>query len=58
MDLPLHLAFSILYNIVANRVASVDSSLIHQRARDRRTRDVRFIRDPNDWEADVVDNFF
>ena len=47
-DLPLHLAFLVLYNFVANRVAFVDSSLICQGARDRRTWDVRFIRGPND----------
>ena len=57
-DLPLHLAFSVLYNSVANRVAFVDSSLICQGAGDRRTWNVRFIRGPNDWEADVVDDFF
>ena len=57
-DLPLHLAFPILYNFVANREASVESSLICQGAGDRRTWDVRFIRGPNDWEADVVDDFF
>ena len=28
------------------------------RSGDRRTWDVRFIRGPDDWEADVVDDFF
>ena len=28
------------------------------RSRDRRTWNVCFIRGPNDWEADVVDDFF
>ena len=57
-DLPLHLAFPALYNFVANREASIESSLICQGAGDRRTWDVRFIQGPNDWEADVVDDFF
>ena len=57
-DLPLLLAFPTLYNFAANKEASVESSLICQGARDRRTWDVHFIRDPNDWEADVVDDFF
>ena len=47
-DLPLHLAFPVLYNFAANKAAFVDSSLICQGARDRRTWDVRFIRGPND----------
>ena len=57
-DLPLLSAFPTLYNFAANKEASVESSLICQGARDRRTWDVRFIWDPNDWEADVVDDFF
>ena len=56
-DLPLHLAFLALYNFATNREASVESSLTCQEAGDRRTWDVRFIRGPNDWEADVVDEF-
>ena len=56
--LPLLLAFPTLYNFAANREAFVESSLICQGARDRRTWDVHFIRGPNDWEADVVDDFF
>ena len=55
---PLHFACLVLYNIATNRVASVDLSLICQGVGDRRTWDVRFIRGPNDWEADVVDDFF
>ena len=54
----LQLAFPVLYNFVANREASVESSLICQGAGDRRTWNVRFNRGPNDWEADVVDDFF
>ena len=57
-DIPLHLAFPTLYNFAANKEASVESPLICQGAGDRRTWDVRFIRGPNDWEADVVDDFF
>ena len=57
-DLSLHLAFLVLYNIAANKVTSVDSSLICQGVRDRRTWDVHFIQGPNEWEADVVDDFF
>ena len=57
-DLCLHLAFPILYNFATNKEASVESSLICQGARDRRTWDVHFIWGPNDWEADVMDDFF
>ena len=57
-DLSLHLAFLVLYNIAANKATSVDSYLICQGVRDRRTWDVRFIQSPNDWEADVVNDFF
>ena len=47
-DLPLKLAFPILYNFVAYREASVESSLICQGVGDRRIWDVRFNRGPND----------
>ena len=57
-DLSLHLVFSALYNFATNREASVESSLTCQEAGDRRTWDVRFIRGSNDWEADVVDDFY
>ena len=57
-DLPLHLAFPILYSFAANKEASIGSSLLCQGAENRRTWDVRFIRGPNDWEADVVNDFF
>ena len=57
-DLSLQLAFPVLYNFAANKEASVESSLICQGAGDRRTWDVRFIRGPDDWEADVVNDFF
>ena len=57
-DLPLHLAFLVLYKIATNRAALVDSSLICQGEKDKRSWDVHFIRGPNDWEANVVDDFF
>ena len=56
-DPPLKLAFPILYNFVVSREAFVESYLICQGVGDRRIWDVRFNRDPNDWEADVVDEF-
>ena len=56
-DLPLKLAFPILYNFIAYREVSVESSLICQGVGDRRIWDVRFNRGPNDWEVDVVEEF-
>ena len=47
-DLPLHLAFLVLYNFAANGKAFVESSLICQGAGDRRTWDAHFIQGPND----------
>ena len=41
-DLPLQLAFPVLYNFAANREASVESSLICQGAGDGRIWNVRF----------------
>ena len=52
------MAFPILYTFAANKEASVESSLLCQGAGNRRTWDVRFIRGPNDWEVDTVDDFF
>ena len=57
-DLPLRLAFLVLYNIATNREASVDSSLIRQGVGDRRDWNVRFNRGPNDWEVELVDDSF
>ena len=57
-DLSLQQAFPVLYNFAANREASVKSSLVCQGAGDGRTWDVHFNRGPNDWEADVVVDFF
>ena len=52
------MALSILYIFGANKEASIESSLLCQGEGNRRIWDVRFIRGPNDWEADVVDDFF
>ena len=57
-ELPFRLAFSVLYSIATNKAAFVDSSLIRQGVRDRKGWNVRFIRIPNDWEAELVDDFF
>ena len=51
------LAYPVLYNLATNRVASVDSLLIRQGVGGRRSWDVRFIRVPNDWEMEMVDDF-
>ena len=56
-DLPLHLAFPVLYNFATNRAASIDSSLICQGAWGRRTCDVCFIRGPNDWRGICDERF-
>ena len=56
-DLPLHLAYPVLYNLATNRVASVDSLLIRQGVGGRRSWDVSFIQVPNDWEMKMVDDF-
>ena len=56
-DLPLKLAFPILYIFVVNREAFIESSLICQGVGDRRIWDVRFNHGPNDWEVDVVEEF-
>ena len=52
------MAFPILYTFATNKEASVESSLLCQGEGNRRTWDVRFIRGPNDWKADVMDEFF
>ena len=58
-DQLLALFFGSLFDWVrAWGLTSCESFLICQGARDRRTWDVRFIWGPNDWEANVVDNFF
>ena len=52
-DQPLQLAFLGLYNIATNREAFVESSLTRLGAGERRSWDVRFIQDLNDWELDI-----
>ena len=51
------MAYPVLYNFAANREASIQSSLTCHGVRDRRIWDVHFNRGPNDWEADVADEF-
>ena len=52
------MAFPILYTFAANKEAFVESSLLCQGEGNWRTWDVRFICGPNDWEANVMDEFF
>ena len=56
-DLPLQLAFPVVYRIATNREASVDSSLERLRIKEQRSWNVRLIQEPNDWEMGVVDEF-
>ena len=56
-DSPLQLTFSSVYGIVSNKKASVASSLDRLGIEERRSRDVHFIRRPNDWETGEVDDF-
>ena len=49
---PLQRAFPRLYGIATDREASVEYSLIRLGAGERRSWDVRFIRDFNDWVMD------
>ena len=51
-DQPFQLAFPRLYGIAIDKEVSVEASLLRQGAEERRIRDVRFIRDFNDWEMD------
>ena len=59
-DLPLHLAYPVLYNLATNRAAPLDSLLIRQGMGGKRSWVVCFIRVPNDWETEmeIVDDFF
>ena len=41
-----------LYGIAIDKKVSIEASLLRQGAEERRIRDVRFIRDFNDWEMD------
>ena len=54
---PLQLTFLRLYGISTNREAFVESSLTRLGAGERRSLDVRFIRDFNDWEMASGDDF-
>ena len=56
-DLPLHLSFPVVYGIATNREASVASSLERLGTEARRSWKVLLLRDPNDWEMGVVDEF-
>ena len=56
-DLPLHLTFPVVYEIATNREASVASSLERLGTEARRSWKVLLLRDPNDWETGVVDEF-
>ena len=56
-DLPLHLSFPVVYGIATNREASVASSLERLGTEARRSWKVLLLRDPNDWETGVVDEF-
>ena len=49
-DQPFQLAFLRLYGIAIDKEASVEASLSRQGAEGRRTWDVCFIREFNDWE--------
>ena len=56
-DLPLHLSFLVVYGIATNREASVASSLERLGTEARRNWKVLLLRDSNDWETGVVDEF-
>ena len=56
-DQPFHLAFLRLYGIVIDREASMEASLTRLGVGERRSWDVCFIREFNDWEMDVGLNF-
>ena len=56
-DSPLHLSFPVVYKIASNREASVASSLERLGTEARRSWKVLLLRNPNDWETGVVDDF-
>ena len=56
-DLPLHLTFLVVYGIATNREASVASSLERLGTEAWRSWKVLLLRDPNDWETGVVNEF-
>ncbi|KAL0001932.1 hypothetical protein SO802_015713 [Lithocarpus litseifolius] len=51
-DQPLQVAFPRLYGIAIDKEASVEASLSRLGVEDRRSWDIRFIREFNDWEMD------
>ena len=57
MDQPLQLTFLVLYEITINREASIELSLARQGVGERKSWDVRFTRDLNDWELDLMLDF-
>ena len=57
MDQPLQLTFLVLYEITINREASIELSLARQGVGERKSWDVRFTRDLNDLELDLVVDF-
>ena len=56
-DLPLQLSFPVVYGIATNRETSMASSIEQLGIGARRSWNVRLIREPNDWELGVVDEF-
>ena len=56
-DQPLQLAFPGLYGIAIDRQASVESSLTRLGVGERKSWDVQFIWDLNDWELVTGDDF-
>ena len=50
-DQPLQMTFPVLYELAIDKEASVALSLPRQREGERRTWDVRFTWDSNDWEV-------
>ena len=56
-DLPLNLTFSVAYGIAINRETFVASSLERLWTEAQRSWKVLLLRNPNDWETGVVDEF-
>nr|XP_023907629.1 serine/threonine-protein kinase ATM-like [Quercus suber] len=54
---PLYISFPAVYGIAYNREASVASSLERLGSADRRSWNVRLLKDPNDWETGEVEAF-
>ena len=56
-DQPLQLVFLGLYGIATGKKASIESSLTRLGSGEKRSWDVHFIRDLNDWELDTREDF-